>query len=1819
MSETDAGGRDGVVDGEVSAFLGLPPQKTETIDPEIVRVIRTKIQEFSQLKSQNMRLTVTIDEVKSVSTKRNEALRAEVEKALRESDKIRNERDELDKSISELSNERTNLISNLETCKNEVKEQSEQRDLLKKDKQDIVNLLAEKVEELQGSKNECDRFLKQNKDLRNKIMELESLNQNLQFNDLNIKAEVQTLEQRLNLITKNNEWLEEQFNSQSEELVSLRQSFSSKLQASAKELSIVKNDLQLEQTTKQVIIEKNDELSKNLQEKMLQVKELSDTLATEKGEFQREMSLKQRLIDLLEKQSTSLKNELKFASERNDSYSSDAGENKSLHNEREKLISDLAELRSKYENSESERLRLEALVEEFMPNDEKLELNENSTMLTSYNTDSSTPSRKLYGDLSILRRQLLKEKHQKENLQRQVESFIIELEHKIPVINSFKKRTAMLEAELNDVALLLEHTSNEKETKEREFDMVNSKIKQYESNIHDLVRQRSDLAHQVQYLLLHISVQNDNNGPLTQDEVAFVKKILNNEDPNYASDSQRVISERLLEFDNVIAMQEKNAELLKTVRNLADKLEAEEFARRSDSMTIESKTIKEAKEAIVTLQSFNEKLESKLKSIEKERDAYKTLVADRKDREMASPSSLKKHDEIEKEESEKKIQTLEDQLTAVTTEYSKNIRMLNEEIQQLYKVKSEITINLEKEKFSRQLAEERLNLSQNSLELTQNENRELSRRSKHLQDLMEAQDQRTGKTMDEYIACKTKLGIVESKISNMEAERDLLKSSENRLKDGYKKLSDEKNTLRIMVTQLQTLQSEREIMLQSIQKDHQEKIKNLESAISKAHESLTSKDLEINTIKESSQNKSQICEEKIDSLRQEISELREKLTEKTVLVCKLESDVKNTKREHEESKARISSFDVLNDTENSEGTQKNIFKDLEKAKIALADAYSQVEHYKELASSSEESLNTVRAEYTEDRENLATTLENLRKEKDGMEERISSLNKQLQDVSTELKTEKEHSDTEKSELLKKFSILKANDQPLEEMKKKHELQIEELKKDLEEQASYANKAQKNYEEELKKHEAISKTVSELREQVRDYKLSAEHLKSSRDQLSATLEESEKSWLVQKSDLEAQLDANKERLEDLSTQNKLLYDQVELFSMKAGDQQGVTFTEEHDLLVSLRRERDILETKLAVSDREVKTLRQKQTILENELKMARAQAAELKETDAKRQSFTIEHQKIMEQLNQLNLMRESNTTLRNAAQAANKKNDDLREELDNLQKKLIPLQSENASLHDTIQEKDQQIILYKSESNRWRERSQEILQKQERIDPEEYEKLGNEVSSLKSQLEERIKENTDLNDRFNRLKKQAHEKLNASKNAQTTLTSELNELQEAKKNLEESLQKETIKCRDLESKLAQTMSSVEFEKLQDDLAKALLRSNEVEESLQDTVNSSNTLTEHLKNEIASLKNELSILKAKEETTRAAISGQNEDLSNVVESMKQAFEQEKIDFIKTKTEEFNKQLEMHKSHTPATQNVPQISNIDEEKRKWADEYESAVLQRIQEAEENLKRRIRKPTEDRINSVIEKKKQELEDEYKKKLFIQDNEIPLSDQQREEIRKELEKDLQNHFENDLKEAKKKSFEEGKQQASMKTTLLERKISKLETQLKDRENGAELKEAKKPSENDESSDLSTLSKIDESAEAGKKPSRPPTSGEQVLKLNNNPTFGFQTTPNSNPFTSSFQNTSFENNSVFGAKPSFGVAGNGESSPFGKFATGFGSNVQKPTFSLAPTPMVEKPEEAENATEKESSGESNNPSPSKRPTESEEQTENKRLKEDSTE
>lgn len=702
------------------------------------------------------------------------------------------------------------------------------------------------------------------------------------------------------------------------------------------------------------------------------------------------------------------------------------------------------------------------------------------------------------------------------------------------------------------------------------------------------------------------------------------------------------------------------------------------------------------------------------------------------------------------------------------------------ENQELARSKSELVVNVEKEKSSRLLAEERLKISKSSLLLTKQENEELNKRGLVLENNLAKQDTRTQETISELIDCKSQLATLSAELKNSIAKENLLNTSHQKLKETNEQLTKERNELTILVTQLQTLQKERDTLLKDSDDNFKGKIDSLEAEISQLRTLLSQKATELSDFMSTSDSRSRWYQEKIDALNECLKSTTSDLNSKTQMIQELQSQQSLLTSKLRDAETKSQSYSVLNQTDDVLTQTDALRSELEKTRINLKDAFSQVDEYKGLYASTKETLTAMTTALEHSKQDHTIEVETLKKERDALSNDAAVLKDQLANLNSELDYQKNLLETLKHEHNKCEEEVKSNKTALASMKDQYQLELSKLTEDLNQQAMYANKAQENYEQELQRHADVSKTISQLREEAQKHKNKVHSLEASITELKKSLEENESCWAAQKQEYETQASLSSQRIEDLSTQNRLLFDQISLKDTDSIPINDELKSEARELISTLKRECDILQTKLELAKRDESNLKQKLEFTEQELSVAKSEIRKSQVTSDTRSIMIEENSKILEQLNQVNLLRESNITLRNELQRKSQRNQDLERNVEELQEALKPLENDILTLQRSVGAKDKQISLITEEVNRWKQRSQDILLKYERVDPEEHKKLAEELSQARAEAAANAQQRSELEDRFQRLKKQARERLDNARTTQNTLNAELTEARESQK-------------------------------------------------------------------------------------------------------------------------------------------------------------------------------------------------------------------------------------------------------------------------------------------------------------------------------------------------------------------------------------------------------------------------------------------------------
>jgi nucleoprotein TPR len=309
----------------------------------------------------------------------------------------------------------------------------------------------------------------------------------------------------------------------------------------------------------------------------------------------------------------------------------------------------------------------------------------------------------------------------------------------------------------------------------------------------------------------------------------------------------------------------------------------------------------------------------------------------------------------------------------------------------------------------------------------------------------------------------------------------------------------------------------------------------------------------------------------------------------------------------------------------------------------------------------------------------------------------------------------------------------------------------ELKKDLEQQANITKDAQSNYEKELLKHADAASGLQKMRAEVGQLKEQVIELSAKAENSASQLAAGESSWGSQKYVYEHEIEQVKSRCSDLSSQNNALLEQLERISSRVSrvSDQNVEGTDEasddksREIISYLRREKEIVECNLDVSQQEVRRIKQRLDHTTAALDEAKLDLQKERKREDEALNIAAEHSKVMKQLEDLNVLRESNSSLRHQSNYYMNKSQELETELNTLKSRVEPLEEQIRELAAESEAKDQQIKLVQDDNEKWKKRAEQILQKYQRIDPEELKALQNEVEALKLKVENLTKERDEL--------------------------------------------------------------------------------------------------------------------------------------------------------------------------------------------------------------------------------------------------------------------------------------------------------------------------------------------------------------------------------------------------------------------------------------------------------------------------------------------
>lgn len=1303
---------------------------------------------------------------------------------------------------------------------------------------------AELAEELQA---QHQKSLKLNQE----VTALQQAIQAAQATANSAKFREQSLQQELAFARKNNEWLEAELKTKSEESLKLRKEKGARIAELQRQNEGFQSDLDALTRSEKQLRNRLEDAQRKADEALSKVQQLQEAASRNEESFRAELASSARLVELKEQQTETHRNRLREVELRLEQVKDEsADEVRRARNETEQLRQDLQHSETVSQELEAELDRVQAMLStpgasatlgvvsadmsavHGQPGStpQTPRPNGRSSLLRAA-SPFGTPGSILRGKSSISAAQameelyktkgeLARERRRTQELSQELDEIMSALEAKSPEIADLQEEAERLRSENVQIARLCEDSFCERDAAKKAAKKAEASNVTAQAEIEILRTQLRDLSIQIQLLVFNIQAREKGLEELTEEELQQFERLQHGQVAEGAlddmSDTHQFISERFVVFKDIRELQEKNAELLRITRELAIKMESEEASDVKRQIEQDQLELVTLRDTVGRLQDEAKAVTVRMKSYMTERDMFRRMLQQKASHaEISSaiggtngdpgtpghnqrnvlasiennPSSADDGGELTVA-----LRELQNNFDAYRSEQSVDRQTMRTQVEKLSHERSTLQGEIARINSQLTLASERYGILQSNYAALETDNKALKEKNQALSESYAKQDIRTQQVAMDLVEVRSLLESMRNENANLKAEKSLWKGIQDRLAQDNDSLNQDKSRLNTLLSSQQSLLNERELSESETKRRLQTHIDNLDAELTTVKRKLMeemedAKKLQLRKEYDAKQN-----QKRIDDLMASITQSKEELvatktsrdhlqTRVNELTLELRNAEERTQRlqplptpraptRADATSDKIAAGDEEGDAASQmqelEAELSTLRRDLDLAQMELASSKEEAKSYKDIAQTIEDDLNNLGEAQEQYRQEMDSALEAKEARIRELEQRVEALSAELKTSTTELNGLRDSQadlarkfDDEKHILESEIVRLKDAEERFKDEKKYHQ-------SDLRAQAEIATRAQKDYEQELVKHAEAAKQLQVLRSEHNHLRTEAASWRAEADSAKVALAQSESSWQERRQQFEQELAEIKRRRDDTNAQNKLLGQQLENITAQIASLQqsrASAFANGHDdntgtatpgpafadaaaeglreLNNYLRREKEILEVQYDLKLQENQRLQQKYDYVQSQLDEAHLKLEQERraQVDLSRSSET--HKELMEKLNELNLIRESNVTLRNDNQHVQAQlvlKDGLIQEL---RSQIQPLEQRVAELENQKLFMDEEVKQITEDRERWQKRTESILSKYGRVDPTELDQLKESMTALEDEKTALKKTETEL--------------------------------------------------------------------------------------------------------------------------------------------------------------------------------------------------------------------------------------------------------------------------------------------------------------------------------------------------------------------------------------------------------------------------------------------------------------------------------------------
>uniref|UniRef100_A0A093V3K5 Nucleoprotein TPR n=1 Tax=Talaromyces marneffei PM1 TaxID=1077442 RepID=A0A093V3K5_TALMA len=1360
---------------------------------QLLESITVKARESDELKSDKLRLEVELENAVRASESKIKVLKNSVEKGLNETATLRTRLQESENGRSTLESEITALKSSTTSNESEVNGLKSRISSLESSNRDTLALLESKTTAYDKLSEELTTTHQKTVELRRQLSTAEQNLQSANSSSTSSRFREQSLQQELELTKKNNEYFEAELKAKSAEYLKFRKEKNARVAELQREMEEASSTIDQLRRSENALKSRLDDIEHKYEESIAAMQSLREDATSTSEALRIELESANRLAELQGNAAATAKQRVQECQIALEKARDDAAEEiarlraeiETEHSDKETAERKVAELEAKLNQAETQA--------PFSPGPMNGGPSTPIRASTPIGTFSPRTSRgrggltltQLYTEYDRVRSQLVAEQRNNAELKATLDEMVQDLESSKPEIDELRADHARLENAVVEMSEVLETSGKERDEATREARKWRGQVEGLARETEILRQQLRDLSAQVKVLVLEVTLAKEDQEYDRDD----LEKLARNEiEESMASlnATGRFITQNLTTFKDLGELQEQNVTLRRMLRELGDRMESQEARERESAYLQDQEELKELRIRVQTYRDEIMNLTAQTKSYVKERDTFRSMLMRRGQGGGESsifsqsvplgsaPPTIPQQtaDGTDYADLLRKVQAHFDTFRQETaTDHS----ALKQQVNDLSRKNSELMNEASRLNSQLGAAAQRAELLQNNFNLLKNENVEIQKRYSNLLENVNRQDIKTQQAAEDLVAAKGMCDSLQRENANLKAEKDLWKNIEKRLIDDNESLRNERGRLDSLNTNLQNILNEREHTDAESRRRLQHNVESLESELQSTKRKLNDEVEDAKRAALRREYEHEQSQKRIDDLVTSLSSVREELIAVKTTRDHLQTKVDELSVELKSAEEKLQVLQTKpgaapgSTTATAETEQaptsgltreqelaievSELKRDLELARTDLEHAREQVEDYKAISQATEERLQSV----TDTQEQYCEETEQLVEEKDRM---IQELEKRVEEISSELTTtnnELSKLRDEQSEVSRRVEDQKTTyEAEISRLRDEAERQLENARtyeQSVQAQAEIAQQAQQNYESELVKHAEAAKLLQTVRSEANQLRLDIVDVKTQAENAKKDLAQKKESWSEQKDRFEREVSDLQKRREEVLHQNTLLHNQLENITKQITalqrDRANIVAEEEEsegtsssleslqEVIKYLRREKEIVDVQYHLSTQESKRLRQQLDYTQSQLDDTRLKLEQQRRATLDSDHQSLSHNKLVETLNELNVFRESSVTLRNQARQAEAALAEKSARVDELVQQIEPLQNKIRELENLVETKDEEMKLIHADRDRWQQRTENILQKYDRVDPTEMENLKEKLLTLENERDEAI--------------------------------------------------------------------------------------------------------------------------------------------------------------------------------------------------------------------------------------------------------------------------------------------------------------------------------------------------------------------------------------------------------------------------------------------------------------------------------------------------